>query len=296
AIIGAKLTLLGFFKKICVADLLAGYVNAVYNNPGNSGAFGIILATLFFAIEIYCDFSGYTDIAIGVSRIMGIRLMKNFDKPYSAKTVTEFWSRWHISLSSWFRDYLYIPLGGSRCKKWRHLLNLFIVFLASGLWHGAALTFVIWGAFHGAVRVLSELTFDRRNRILAKLGISPDSRFIAALRTVNTFLIVLFSWMIFRANSLKELGVLISGLFRFDIGVSATLSAMELGAVEILLVILSLMTLFLLDRLIVYGEEAPVDSMTVKNGSFIFAVFSILSLWLLLLSRDMISTFIYFQF
>ncbi len=296
AIIGAKLTLLGFFKKICVADLLAGFVNSVYNNPGESGAFGVVLATAFFAIQIYCDFSGYTDIAIGVSRIMGIRLMKNFDKPYSSKTITEFWSRWHISLSSWFRDYLYIPLGGSRCKKWRHLLNLLIVFLASGLWHGAAWTFVLWGAFHGILRILSEVSLEPRNRLLLKMGISPDSRAVGCVRTFNTFILVLFSWMIFRANSISDLGVLLSALTKFDIGFSQTLSAMKLGTVEILLVIFSLLTLFFFDKLVVYGEEGEPDCTTVKNGSFIFVALAVVSVWLLLLSRDMISTFIYFQF
>ena len=296
AIIGVKFTLLGFFKKICVADLLAGFVNSVYNNPGSTGAFGVIIATVFFAIEIYCDFSGYTDIAIGVSRIMGIRLMKNFDKPYSSKTITEFWSRWHISLSSWLRDYLYIPLGGSRCKKWRHLLNLFIVFLASGLWHGAAWTFVLWGAFHGVARIISELTLKKRNALLLKIGLSPDSRAVSIVRTFNTFLIVLFSWMIFRANSIKDLGTLISSLANFDMGLSATLAYMELSLVEILLVVISLMTLYLFDRLVVYGEEDATDTKLIKNGSFIFAVWCIAAIWLLLLSRDMLSTFIYFQF
>ncbi len=296
ALIGAKFTLLGFFKKICVADLLAGFVNSVYNNPGEAGAFGVILATVFFAIEIYCDFSGYTDIAIGVSRIMGIRLMKNFDKPYSSKTITEFWSRWHISLSSWLRDYLYIPLGGSRCKKWRHLLNLLIVFLASGLWHGAAWTFVLWGAFHGVARIISELTLKKRNALLTKAGISPDSRPISLIRTFNTFIIVLFSWMIFRANSISDLGILLKALVNFDMGISQTLTAMELGLVEILLIVFSLMTLFIFDRLVVYGEENTSDTKIVKNGSFIFAVWCIAAIWLLLLSRDMLSTFIYFQF
>ena len=296
ALIGAKFTLLGFFKKICVADLLAGYVNSIYNKPEEAGAFGVILATVFFAIEIYCDFSGYTDIAIGVSRIMGIRLMKNFDKPYSSKTITEFWSRWHISLSSWLRDYLYIPLGGSRCKKWRHLLNLFIVFLASGLWHGAAWTFVLWGVFHGIIRIISELTIKKRNALLNKAGFSENSRLVGAVRTFNTFILVLFSWMIFRANSISDLGTLLSALVNFDMGISATLTAMELSLVEILLIVFSLMTLFIFDRLVVYGEEDENDTKIVKNGSFIIAVWCIAAVWLLLLSRDMLSTFIYFQF
>ena len=143
AIKGAKHMLVGFFKKVAVADVLSLYVNAVYNDVSNATGFGVVVATVLFAVQIYCDFSGYTDIAIGCARIMGIRLMQNFNHPYTATTIKGFWARWHISLSTWFKDYLYFPLGGSRCSKPRHLMNLFIVFLVSGLWHGAAWTYVI---------------------------------------------------------------------------------------------------------------------------------------------------------
>lgn len=158
----------GFFKKIAVADILAGYVNSVYNDIGKATAIGIIIATVLFAVQIYCDFSGYTDIAIGCARIMGIRLMQNFDRPYSARSIKEFWDRWHISLSTWFRDYLYIPLGGNRCSRARYYLNLFIVFLVSGLWHGANWTFVIWGALHGFFRIFGSATKSGAWRFIRK--------------------------------------------------------------------------------------------------------------------------------
>lgn len=297
AVIGAKYVILGFFKKVCVADMLAPYVNAVYNSPEDASSLGIILATLFFAVEIYCDFSGYTDIAIGVSRVMGIRLMKNFDHPYTSKTITEFWSRWHISLSSWFKDYLYISLGGNRCSKLRHLINLFIVFLVSGLWHGASWTFVLWGALHGIYRVVSELTLKRRNALLLKHGISENSKPLRLVRTFNTFLLVLFAWVFFRANSVGDAFALISKLFSFEHGFSETLGYMGLTTPSLILTVLSVMTLFFIDRLLVYGEEEKDGSgAIVYRGAFVYFSWAIVAVWLLLLSKDMISTFIYFQF
>ena len=146
---GILLMVWGFFKKVVIADRLAEYVNLVYNNPADFAGLQNVIATFFFSFQIYCDFSGYSDIAIGSALIMGYRLMTNFRRPYFAASIGEFWHRWHISLSTWFRDYVYISLGGNRVVKWRYYYNLFITFLVSGLWHGAEWTFVIWGAIHG---------------------------------------------------------------------------------------------------------------------------------------------------
>lgn len=144
---GLKLMAWGFFKKIVIADSLSVYVSKVYNAPQSFEGFALILATVFFTFQIYCDFSGYSDIAIGTAKLMGINLMTNFKSPYFSTSIKEFWSRWHISLSTWFRDYVYIPLGGNRVSKVRHALNLLITFLVSGLWHGANWTFVLWGGY-----------------------------------------------------------------------------------------------------------------------------------------------------
>ena len=294
---GSKYLLLGFFKKICVADYLAQYVNSVYNSPDEASGLGVVIATILFAFQIYCDFSGYTDIATGCARIMGIRLMKNFDHPYSATTITEFWSRWHISLSSWFRDYLYIPLGGNRCKKARHLFNLFIVFLVSGLWHGAAWTFVLWGALHAVYRIVSELTLKPRRRLLDKIGVSESSFGVRTVRRIITFLLVLFAWLFFRANSVSDAFLLLAKLFSGSYSVSATLDTMHLSISSILIAVLSLAILFILDRALVYDEtEEDASSIMIKNSSFVYLAWCILFIWLLLLSRDMISSFIYFQF
>ena len=297
AVEGAKMMMLGFFKKICVADFVSGFVDSVYNAPNEATALSVLIATLLFAVQIYCDFSGYTDIAIGCSRIMGIRLMKNFDDPYSAKSIKEFWSRWHISLSSWFKDYLYIPLGGNRVSLPRNLLNLFIVFLVSGLWHGAAWTFVVWGALHGIYQIIGKLTIGWRNRLISKVGLSENSRIVTITRRTLTFLLVSFAWMIFRANSIGDAFVLIRKLFS-GLELSRTVETMGLDLESVLLCIVSLALLFILDRIVTYDgyQVSEKSSVTVRGGAYVYLVTVIILFWFLLLSKDMISTFIYFQF
>ena len=292
---GSKQMLLGFFKKICVADLVASYVSAVYNSVEGATSVSVILATLMFAVQIYCDFSGYTDIATGCARIMGIKLMKNFDHPYSASSIKEFWARWHISLSGWFKDYLYIPLGGSRRSPIRNMLNVFIVFLVSGLWHGANWTFVVWGALHGVYRVVGTLTLKKRNSLLERLGLKTDSHLVIGARRVITFLLVCLAWVFFRANSIADAFTLLGALFTRHGSVSSALATMQLDTVSILLIVFSIASMIILDRLVSYDEHDGSDVL-VRNGSFIYYVFAIMLVWLLLLSRGQSSTFIYFQF
>ena len=296
AVKGAKHMLVGFFKKICVADLIAMSVDKVYNNPTESGAISIVIATLLFAAQIYCDFSGYTDIAIGCARIMGIRLMKNFDHPYRATSVKEFWSRWHISLSSWFKDYLYIPLGGNRCSLPRNLLNIFIVFLVSGLWHGAEWTFVIWGALHGVYQIIGRLTIKPRRTLITSLGLTEKSHGVVLGRRIGTFILVTAAWMVFRANSISDLSILLTSLFTgAGAGISESLSYMGITPVRLVLILISLISLLLIDDLVKYEDESESDAI-VKGGAFVYIVWAILLCWLLLISNDMISKFIYFSF
>ena len=296
AVHGAKLMIIGFFKKICVADIVSGAVNSVYNNPAEATALGVVIATLLFAVQIYCDFSGYTDIAIGCSRIMGIRLMKNFDHPYMATSIKEFWARWHISLSSWFKDYLYIPLGGNRCSKGRHLFNIMVVFLVSGLWHGAAWTFVLWGALHGLYQVVGSLTIKKRNALIESLGYSVNSAPVRVIRTIITFMLVCFAWIFFRANSISDAWVLLGKLFLGRGSFASTFSLMGIDLIGALLIIASVAVLIVADRLVTYEGADDNSHLVVKNGAFIYFVWMILISWTLLLSKDMISTFIYFQF
>jgi D-alanyl-lipoteichoic acid acyltransferase DltB (MBOAT superfamily) len=195
--VGLTRMLIGFFKKVVVADLIAVYVESVYGPYELHTGFTLLLATYLFAIQIYCDFSGYTDIAIGSARILGYDLMENFRTPYFAKSVTEFWRRWHISLSTWLRDYLYIPLGGNRLGKLFTYRNLMLTMLLGGLWHGAAWTFVIWGGLHGLYLGLERLTrYDQR--------IESKPRLLKLLAGLLTFHLVCLSWVFFRAGSLEQ--------------------------------------------------------------------------------------------
>jgi len=187
----------GLFKKIVIADRLAEVVNHVYDNPEQQNGISLLVATVFFAFQIYCDFSGYSDIAIGAARVMGFTLMDNFRSPYESRSVSEFWGRWHISLSTWFRDYLYIPLGGNRHGEYRKYANQFIIFLVSGLWHGASWNYVIWGGLHGTYQVSAAL----RDKFMKKAGISiPQNGFTKFLGVIFTFILVTIAWIFFRNN------------------------------------------------------------------------------------------------
>lgn len=201
---GIRLMTWGFFKKVVIADRLAVAVDTVYNSPRDFDGIYLILATFLFAFQIFCDFSGYSDIAIGTARIMGYDLMKNFDRPYHSKSVTEFWRRWHISLSTWFKDYIYIPLGGNRRGSARTYFNLFIIFFLSGLWHGAKWTFVIWGILNGLAMVFEKLIGI--NSFLKKLEQRHDfsSKIISLFSVLATFIYICITWIFFRANSVGD--------------------------------------------------------------------------------------------
>ncbi len=215
---GLKQMAWGFFKKIVIADRLAIYVNEVYNHPGKYEGVTVVLATIFFAYQIYCDFSGYSDIAIGAARVMGFRLMKNFDNPYSSLSVTEFWRRWHISLSTWFRDYLFIPLGGSKVAMKKIYINLIIVFMVSGLWHGANWTFLVWGALHGFY-VIVERYFGVSKNIITE---NESGKFLKNFpRQLLTFFLVCFAWIFFRSNSLTDAFIIISSSLHWNFSFAA---------------------------------------------------------------------------
>ena len=197
---GLRLMAWGLFKKVVIADRLSTVADTVYNNSHHFNSLSLIIATVFFSFEIFCDFSAYSDMAIGAARIMGFTLMKNFDKPYHSKTISEFWKRWHISLSTWFKDYLYITLGGNRVSVPRWYFNLFIVFVVSGLWHGASWAFIIWGALHGFYLVFALITHDFRSKFNKLLGLNKLP-FIAVL---TNFILVAYAWIFFRANKVSE--------------------------------------------------------------------------------------------
>ena len=210
---GIFLMLWGFFQKLVIADRAAIAVNAVYNNHSAFGGTEIAVATVLFALQIYCDFSSYTDIARGAARIMGIELMENFKQPYFARSIAQFWRKWHISLSGWFRDYLYIPLGGNRKGTLRKYINIMIVFFASGLWHGASWNFVIWGILHGGYQIIGAITEPARNKLCSALSINKNDTLHKAFQVMFTFMLVCFGWIFFRANNMTDALIMVKKIF-----------------------------------------------------------------------------------
>jgi len=201
---GLRLMLWGLFKKIVIADRLAFLVDRVYAHPVDYYGLTLTVATVFFAFQIYCDFSGYCDIAIGAARVMGFRLTKNFDRPYLSHSIPEFWRRWHISLYAWFRDYVYIPLGGKRRMWASWMLNIMITFMISGLWYGAKWTFVLWGGLHGVYYLLAKGTLSVQGKIIRILGGRETPTLLHVCQSVGTFALVCFSWIFFRARNLDD--------------------------------------------------------------------------------------------
>lgn len=291
AVYGLKLMTVGFFKKIVVADNLAYYVDMVYNDLSYYQGFALVLAAFFFTIQIYCDFSGYSDIAKGSAKLLNIDLMDNFKTPYFSTTIKEFWSRWHISLSSWFKDYVYIPLGGNRCSKLRHYFNLLATFLVSGLWHGANITFVIWGGIHGLLQILEDIFHIKKNTKTYSL-----SWFI---RVILVFMLMSITWVFFRASNLHDAlyifrhmfdgitnlrSYIVSGLYSF--GVKAPY-------------LLTMLAIYLIPPFIIDYINVKYDALTILNNkpmAIRYLAYFVLLLMILLLHYVGEVNFIYFQF
>jgi alginate O-acetyltransferase complex protein AlgI len=213
---GLKQMLWGFFIKLVIADRLAIYVNAVYNNPEKHTGITLAMATIFFSFQIYCDFSGYSHIAIGAAKVMGFKLMTNFNRPYFSRSISEFWKRWHISLSTWFKDYLYIPLGGNKVAIPRWYFNLFFVFVVSGLWHGANWTFILWGAINGFYLVFAIISEKWRNQFVRFIHLDKFPKLNRSVQIIITFLLASFAWIFFRANTSQDAFLIVNEIFRFN--------------------------------------------------------------------------------
>ena len=297
---GLQQMMWGFFKKIVIADRLAIIVDGIYNNPYDYSGFALLLGTLFFTFQIYCDFSGYSDIAIGAAKVMGFELMENFKRPYFSKSISEFWRRWHISLSTWFRDYLYIPLGGNRVLKWRWYYNLFITFLVSGLWHGANWTFIVWGALHGLYLIVAIIAKKPKKYIIDVLGLKGS--FIYKLWQVGiTFVLVLFAWIFFRANSINDALYIIQHMF-IDIGDYTDIEKMKLkfrglgiqiNDIIICLILISFMEIYhLYERTGDVWRKLSLHPRILRWSVYYIILFSILFLG----PYTRVNNFIYFQF
>ena len=224
---GLQLMAWGLFKKVVIADRIAVMVNHVYNDPTQYTGLPLVLATMGFAVQIYCDFSGYSDIALGSAEAMGFHLMKNFDRPYFSKSISEFWKRWHISLSTWFRDYLYISMGGNRVGKTRRYFNLWFTFLISGLWHGASWNFILWGAIHGTYLIVGVWTKAIRQRLATTFGLTGGGWVDKFVNIACTFVLVDVAWIFFRAASFADARHVITHLFT---GWGAQLTAIRTDA------------------------------------------------------------------
>ncbi len=277
---GSKWMISGFFMKLVIADRLSLYVDSVYGNVLHHSGFTFIVATFLFAFQIYCDFAGYSAIAIGTARLMGYDLMINFKRPYFATSIGDFWHRWHISLSTWFRDYFYIPLGGSKVKVSRWYLNLFLTFLVSGLWHGANWTFVIWGALHG-IYIIIENYF--------KLGVKKDEKISTANRLVRiliVFVLATFAWIFFRADHITHAFYVIYKLFDF--------SAFYIDYSTFFYAVIGLVLLFLFDFI---NENFPnfglLDTKINMNIVLIYLFLLVTTLFIGVFNGGQ---FIYFQF
>lgn len=268
----------GFFKKLVIADRMSILVNEMYNDMPDAGGGMYILATIFFAFQIYCDFSGYSDIAIGSANIMGYSLMENFKRPYFSQTIQEFWNRWHISLSTWFKDYIYIPLGGNRVVKWRWYYNLLVTFLISGFWHGANWTFVFWGAFHGILLIIP---------LLFKIKLK------GWYTVLPVFLLVCFGWLFFRASSMTNAFEILARIgespfsFQFDSFDYYYVSNFILGLIFVSLLIS--LEWRMGDKVV----ENHVALMKKSSRWSLYIIFTLLILWFGIYNSNQ---FIYFQF
>jgi len=295
---GLRMMAWGLFMKVVIADRLARYVNAVYNEPTAAEGLTLVVATVFFAFQIYCDFAGYSLIAIGSAKVMGFRLMTNFDRPYLSRSISEFWSRWHISLSSWFRDYVYIPLGGNRVSPPKWYFNLFITFLLSGLWHGANWTFVIWGALNGFYLIFSLLTRDVRAAFVRAVGLASRPTLHAMVSVAITFTLTCVAWVFFRADSVTDALHVFSAAFARptmhqlvpDLVRAEGISKFEVA--YSLMLIGGLMTLELVSTRVNILRQFRMQPAWVRWPAY-YAI--CMAIWLLGISTEA-KAFIYFQF
>ena len=281
---GLRLILWGMFKKVVVADSLAPVVNDIFGNYQELGGGTLWLGAIYFAFQIYCDFSGYSDIAIGTSKLFGFELMSNFKFPYFSRNIGEFWRRWHISLSTWFRDYLYIPLGGSQKGKWKSIRNVFIIFVVSGFWHGANWTFIFWGLFH-AVLFLPSFIFNTNRKyttsIIAQNTLLPSPKEL--IQVITTFLLVTIGWVLFRSETIIDAFNYINQMI-FEINIPKSNRS----------VIPYVIILIILDFIIRKNERHLIlsNKKVINNSLYILFAISIF----LLFFKEIQTGFIYFQF
>lgn len=292
----------GFFLKIVIADRAAILVNQVFNYSAYYEGPTVVVACILFAFQVYGDFAGYSNIAVGAAQVMGFRLMKNFDRPYFAYSVADFWRRWHISLSTWFRDYLYIPLGGNRKGTGRKYLNQMIVMLVSGLWHGAAWNYIVWGALNGVYQVVGGMTKPFRRRMQEKYDLRTKSASFRVGQSIITFLLIDFSWIFFRANTMQDAVHIVGSLFRgwsWQVLFDETFLHLGFTQSDWIILLVSLVVLFVVGLMQEKGisvlETVKRQQVWLRWGLYLTALFVVL-LFGIYGPSFAASSFIYFQF
>jgi alginate O-acetyltransferase complex protein AlgI len=300
---GLKLMAWGLFKKVVIADRLAIFTDPVFNQPQNYPAITLLIAAIFFSYQIYCDFSGYSDIALGSAQVMGFELMKNFDRPYHSKSISEFWKRWHISLSTWFRDYLYIPLGGSRVATLRRLFfNLFFVFLVSGFWHGANWTFIVWGALHGFYLIFALIKDKLIHKFLPRMKIIKPGVLNISIDVIVTFILVMVAWIFFRCKNLADSWLFIKKMFSEIVGDIYIIIVykninLNLTAISKTQIILSIFLILALETIhIIQGKESMRLMISSKPIIVRWSLYYGIVLAIIFLGVFDKREFIYFQF
>ncbi len=309
---GLKLMAWGFFKKVIIADNLAVFVNKVYDFPTQYEGLSLVMATIYFSIQIYCDFSGYTDIARGVAKILGYDLMENFDRPYFSTSIGEFWKRWHISLSNWLMEYLFLPTAYAVSRKikkdrvlrmkaetWAYMTGIILTMTLCGIWHGASWTFVLWGTLHGLAMALSFATRKIRKKVNKRLKIKKNAFWHRLLQGIMTFSLVTVLWIFFRANSFSDAFYIVSHLFTGWAAIAnpANLAAaIHLGLLKKQLAVaaLSLGVVFLVH--ILRKEATFLDWLNQRKNLFRWAFYLLLVIWLIIFGDVESEQFIYFRF
>lgn len=291
AVEGCRQMLWGFFKKVVIADNCAYYANIAFNNTDECGSVSLVLGALFFTFQIYGDFSGYSSIAIGCAKLFGISLRPNFLVPYFSRDIAEFWRRWHISLNKWFVDYVYIPLGGSRVSKIKVIRNTFVIFLLSGLWHGANWTYVCWGGYHACL-FLPLIVLNKNHRYSGNFGANKIPSPKEILGMLTTFCMVVFGWIIFRADSLEHISAFLEGILSMRANMTCYVSAKETWWL-LLLIGFMLIVEWINRNSIVEFQRLPNNSF-VRNGLYILLISAVYVSYMLSVEDD--KTFIYFQF
>ena len=290
---GLKYMLKGYVEKIMIADMVGLFVNPIFNDINNANGLLVLIGSILFSVQILGDFAGYSNIAIGVAKLFNINLTKNFDAPYKATSIKEFWRRWHISLSNWFKDYLYIPLGGSHVSVFRWAVNILVVFIVSGLWHGAGYMFLIWGLLHGIYQIVGKLTLNTRDKLNNKIGLSPKS--VNILRVVITYLLICFAWISFRSNNITDMLeayrlLFTSWSFKREYFIQVS-SILDLNLVNTLLLICPIVIYLFLDKLI-FNIKNRYISYTI----YVILAWGVISAYIYLSYLGSSSSFIYFQF